>query len=371
MKKVAIIGGGLSGLLTSIQLVRENIPVQLFEKRLYPFHRVCGEYISNETIPFLKSLNLYPEEFHPAQIKRFQLTSVNGKSVTLPLDLGGFGISRYSFDNWLCQKAIKVGVEVHQNAEVNKIHFQENQFTLSTNKKSFSSDVAVGSYGKRSLLDIKMNRSFIKKRSPYIGVKYHVRNEHANDLIALHNFKDGYCGISNVENGLSNLCYLSHRDNLKETGSIQALEEQILFKNSFLKNIFKNAEFVFVPPETINEISFETKRPVENHILMAGDAAGMITPLCGNGMAMAIHSSKILSGHIVHYCKNESTSRETLESSYTKQWQEQFAARLRVGRQLQHLFGSTFTSNLAVGLAQNFKPLAQHLISKSHGKPFS
>ena len=103
---------------------------------------------------------------------------------------------------------------------------------------------------------------------------------------------------------------------------------------------------------------------------MAGDAAGMITPLCGNGMAMAIHTSKILSGHIVQYCKNESSSRKELESSYAKEWQQQFAARLRVGRQLQNLFGSTFTSNLAVGLAQNFKPLAQYLISKSHGKPF-
>jgi len=370
LKKVTIIGGGLSGLLTSIQLVRENIPAQLFEKKLYPFHRVCGEYISNETIPFLKSLSLYPEEFHPSQINRLQLTSVNGKSASLPLNLGGFGISRYCFDNWLYQKAIQEGVEVHQNTEVSTIQFKENQFILSTKEKTFASDVIVGSYGKRSRLDVTLDRRFIKKRSPYIGVKYHIRTEHPDGLIALHNFKDGYCGISHVEDGISNLCYLSHRDNLKKTGSIHALEEQILFKNPFLKNIFKNAEFVFAVPETINEVSFETKGPVENHILMAGDAAGMITPLCGNGMAMAIHTSKILSGHIVQYCKNESSSRKELESSYAKEWQQQFAARLRVGRQLQNLFGSTFTSNLAVGLAQNFKPLAQYLISKSHGKPF-
>ena len=370
MKKVTVIGGGLSGLLTSIQLVRKNIPVQLFEKKHYPFHRVCGEYISNETVPFLKSLNLFPEEFHPAQIKRFQLTSVNGKSATLPLDLGGFGISRYSFDNWLYQRAINEGVEVHQSTEINTIQFEDNQFTLSSNNKSFSADVVIGSYGKRSRLDVNMGRRFIKKRSPYIGVKYHIRTEHAHDLIALHNFKDGYCGISNIENGLSNLCYLSHRDNLKKAGSINAMEEKILFQNPFLKNIFKNAEFVFDSPETINEISFETKGPVENHVLMAGDAAGMIAPLCGNGMAMAIHSSKILSGHVLQFCKNKSSSREEFESSYTKEWQEQFASRLQVGRQLQHLFGSNFASNLAVGMAQNFKPLARYLISKSHGKPF-
>jgi len=370
LKKVTVIGGGLAGLLTSIQLVRKNIPVQLFEKKRYPFHRVCGEYISNETVPFLKSLNLYPEALKPSQIKRLQLTSVNGKSVVMQLDLGGFGISRYAFDNWLCQKAIREGVEVNQNMEVKKIDFKKNEFTLHTNKEAFVSDVVIGAYGKRSRLDINMNRSFINKKSPYVGIKYHLKIEHPDDLIALHNFKDGYCGISNVENGVSNLCYLSHRDNLKNSGSINALEEQILYRNPFLKTIFRNAEFVFTPPETINEISFQTKRPVENHVLMAGDAAGMITPLCGNGMAMAIHTSKILSNLIVPFCKNEFSSREKLESVYAREWHQQFATRLRIGRQLQNLFGSTFASNLAVGVARNFKPLANYLVSKSHGKPF-
>ena len=56
---------------------------------------------------------------------------------------------------------------------------------------------------------------------------------------------------------------------------------------------------LFEKPEVINEITFEKQDPVSNHILMCGDAAGMITPLCGNGMAMAIHSAKILSGLII------------------------------------------------------------------------
>ena len=70
------------------------------------------------------------------------------------------------------------------------------------------------------------------------------------------------------------------------------MERQVLLKNPHLKRIFSEADFVFGRPEVINEISFETKDPVENHILMAGDAAGMITPVCGNGMAIAIHSGK-------------------------------------------------------------------------------
>lgn len=203
-----------------------------------------------------------------------------------------------------------------------------------------------------------------------MGVKYHVLTKHPQDLIALHNFKGGYCGISNVEDGKTNLCYLSHNDNLKRYRSIKEMEEQVLFRNPFLKSIFQNSDFLFERPETINEISFETKLPVEDHILMAGDAAGMITPLCGNGMAIAIHASKILSELVIRYCKEDNYLRHHLENDYSRAWQNQFGQRLWTGRQIQRLFGNEWTSNLAVNLALKAKPVANFLISKTHGREF-
>lgn len=372
MKNITVIGGGLAGLITAIQLARAGVEVQLFEKKRYPHHRVCGEYISNETIPFLKSLDLFPNEFNPPNITHLQLTSVNGKAVILPLDLGGFGISRYTFDNWLFEKAKEAGVALHCDQEIAEVSFGDNQFhlNLKSNESITTTDVVVGAFGKRSRLDRTLQRSFIDKRSPYVGVKYHVKTDHPSSRISLHNFKDGYCGISNVEKDKSNLCYLTHRENLKQAGSIEEMERQILFRNPFLKRIFEQSEFLFSAPETINEISFETKAPVHNHILMCGDSAGMITPLCGNGMAMAIHSSKVLAELLIPFCKSDNASREKLEQTYRQQWTTLFAQRLWVGRRLQKLFGSTHASDFAVNLAKFGKPIAQYLVSKSHGKPF-
>jgi Dehydrogenases (flavoproteins) len=341
----------------------------VFEKKSFPFHRVCGEYISNETVPFLKSIGLFPQEFNPPQIHQLQLTSVNGKSATLPLDLGGFGISRYAFDYFLYQKAKEKGVIFYLDTEVDRIIFNDNRFEVSANQTIHTSDVVIGSFGKRSRLDVAMTRTFIKKRSPYVGVKYHIKTEHQHDLIALHNFKDGYCGISNIEDGKTTLCYLTHRDNLKSSGNIKEMEESILFRNPFIKQIFLNSEFLFERPETINEISFETKAPVENHILMCGDSAGMITPLCGNGMAMAIHSSKVASNLVQAFCEDK-IDRAQLESQYKNQWEALFASRLNAGRLIQNLFGSEWASNVAVNLARHTKPVANYLISKTHGQAF-
>lgn len=343
----------------------------MIEKKNYPFHRVCGEYISNETESFLLQEGLYPDEFKPPQLTQFQLSAINGKSTTLPLDLGGFGISRYVFDHFLHEKATQAGVEFLLDTEVESIQLYENEFEVRTSTSSLTATLVIGAFGKRSKLDAQLHRNFFKRRSPYVGVKYHLLTQHPSNLIALHNFRGGYCGISNIEEGKTNLCYITNRNNVKKYKSISEMEENILFENPHLKSIFTSSKFLFEKPETINEISFETKEPVWNHIFMTGDAAGMITPLCGNGMAMAIHSAKILSDLIILYTKNKVTSRQELEYEYTHQWNKAFARRLWIGRQIQNkLFGSEFTSNLAVNLAVYSKPIARAIIKNTHGESF-
>lgn len=368
MNGVIIIGGGLSGLIAA-NLLANVCEVTVIEKKQYPFHRVCGEYISNETIPFLRSADLFPSVFNPPSISRFQLTSVNGKAAQCTLDLGGFGISRYAFDDFLYRKALQKGVRFLLNTEASQITFDGNEFQVKAGEQQLHSRLVIGSFGKRSRLDVSMKREFIHKRSPYAGVKYHIRTDQPSDLISLHNFKDGYCGISQVEDQKFTLCYLTHRDNLRKHGNIHSMEEAVLFKNPFLKSLFLNSEFLFDRPEVINEISFATKQPVDYHVLMAGDAAGMITPLCGNGMALAMHSSKILCELVVKFF-NQKISRDQLELKYAQKWKDLFARRLWAGRQIQQLFGAEWTSNLAVNLMRNVKPVAGFLIRQTHGLPF-
>ena len=193
MKKVVIIGGGLAGLVSGILLARRGIECALIERKSYPFHRVCGEYVSNEASSFLKDNDLYPGDFNPPQLGRFQLSSVSGKSTILTLDLGGFGVSRYTFDNFLFEAARKVGVDVILNTEVHNVLFSNEKFTIETSSRKLECDIVIGAFGKRSKLDINLKREFVQRRSPYVGVKYHIRRDHPSDLIALHNFDGGYC----------------------------------------------------------------------------------------------------------------------------------------------------------------------------------
>ena len=370
--QVIIVGGGLAGLLNGIQLARQGLKVALFEKKKYPFHRVCGEYISNEVIPFLRSLDAYPEELEPTQLTRFQLTSVSGRELHMPLDLGGFGISRYALDEFLCRKARASGVEVFEGVQITEVAFENNAFrVVAHGGKEFHAALVIGAHGKRSKLDKALSRSFMDRRSDYIGVKYHIRTDFPDDTIALHNFAGGYCGISKVEGDRYNLCYLGSRRHLRQYGNVAEMEAEVVHRNPYLRRLFQESEFLFERPEVINEVSFTPKAPVEGHVLMSGDSAGLITPLCGNGMALAIHSTKLLCEAIqAHYQPEGPWDRQALENEYAKRWKRHFATRLWAGRKIQRLFGGEWASNLAVAMGKKTPGVARYLMSKTHGKPF-
>jgi menaquinone-9 beta-reductase len=194
-----------------------------------------------------------------------------------------------------------------------------------------------------------------------------VQTDFSNDTIALHLFDKGYCGLVKVEDDKYNLCYLTTADNLHD-GDIEKMEETILSRNPFLKKIFSESKKC-TEPFTISQISFDKKLQVENHVLMIGDAAGMITPLCGNGMSMALHGSKIAAKQIQSFLEDR-ISRDEMEKIYTLEWKRQFAGRLQTGRRIQRLFGNELLTNLLMASGRRFPSIIRFLIKQTHGKPF-
>lgn len=370
---VAIVGGGLAGLAAAILLRRQGYSVILFEKETYPFHKVCGEYISLESWNFLLSLRLPLQEWNLPRIDTLLLTAPDGKTFKTGLPLGGFGISRYRLDNELALLAKAAGVHLLEKTKVDEIISGEG-FTVRFHQQSIKARLCLAAYGKRSNLDVRWNRSFLqkgdKRLNNYVGVKYHVRADWPVNWIGLHNFENGYCGISKIENDRYCLCYMTRAENLKRSGSsIDAMQQTFLFQNPHLKQIFKGAEVLESFPITISQISFSPKSKVENGVLMLGDTAGMITPLCGNGMSIALHTAKIAATLGDQFLQGKIT-RSNLQKSYDREWKKHFATRLQAGRMLQSFFGSNRLSNLFVGLFRRMPFLAKPVIRLTHGAPF-
>lgn len=118
-----IIGGGLAGLALSIQLAKRGHSIVLFEKEQYPFHKVCGEYISLESWNFLEDLGLPLSDLQLPLISKLIVTAPNGNQLEQALPLGGFGISRYKSDAALKEIAEQNGVSIFENCKVTDVIF--------------------------------------------------------------------------------------------------------------------------------------------------------------------------------------------------------------------------------------------------------
>ncbi|GAB3507087.1 NAD(P)/FAD-dependent oxidoreductase [Emticicia fontis] len=368
MYDAIIIGGGLGGLTVAIELAGKGFSVIVIEKYTYPFHKVCGEYISNEVRPYLEHIGLDINKLGAATIDKFQLTSIRGTVLHSPLQMGGFGISRYTLDHELYKIAIKQGVQFELNASVEDTQRINDTFFVDTNtNKTFQAKMLIGSYGKRAKVDKIIQRPIPKQKTSYLGIKYHISLDYPKDLISLHNFNGGYCGISAIEDNKYCLCYLSVTSNLKNKNGIKQMEEEVLYKNPFLKEIFTKADFLFKKPEVINEVVFVTKSRVHENIIMIGDSAGLITPLAGNGMSIAIRSG-FLAAQLITEFLHGNINRTELEKLYISNWNDNFRNQLWRGRQLQKLFGKEKTSELAITFLNSLPALLPLVIRSTHGK---
>jgi flavin-dependent dehydrogenase len=367
---VVIIGGGLAGLTGALHLSKKGLKVTLIEKSDYPRHKVCGEYISNEILPYLLWLGADVLQLKPTNISKFEFTTQNGKMAKTKLPLGGFGVSRFALDNFLYQKALENGCTII-NETVTDVSFNNNTFTITTQNQVLASKIVLGAFGKRSNLDQVLSRDFITKKSPWLAVKAHFSGDFPDDVVGLHNFKGGYCGVSKVENNVINICYLADYATFKKYKNTDDYQQNVLYKNKHLKKVFENSNPVFEKPLTISQISFDKKLPVENHILMIGDTAGLIHPMCGNGMAMAIHSAKIASELVLDYHNGTIPSRELLEKKYTKEWNKNFAKRLFMGRFLAKTLTYKTITNVFVAIVASMPALLSAIIKQTHGKPIA
>jgi menaquinone-9 beta-reductase len=371
---VAIVGGGLAGLSLSVQLARAGYEVILFEKEKYPFHKVCGEYISFESWNFLEDLGLALSDWNLPVIKQLRVSAPAGNFLEHALPLGGFGISRFKLDAALADICRSAGVILKEQTKVEAVVFNSPLFSVETTGVSYQAKVVAGTFGKRSNLDIQWKRKFtqqkLNKLNNYIGIKYHVLVDFPADLIALHNFNHGYCGISPIEDGKYCLCYLTTAENLRSNGnSIQKMEKDILRQNPHLEKIFSGAKLLYEQPLAISQISFDIKTQVQDHVLLMGDAAGMITPLCGNGMSMALHGSKIGFECILGFLQGK-IERHEMEQEYVDRWNSNFGKRLKAGRIIQRFFGNAALSNFLLRSISPFPKFISYLIRQTHGQPF-
>jgi flavin-dependent dehydrogenase len=371
----AIIGGGVAGLTLALQLAQAGRRVVLFEKETYPFHRVCGEYISMENYDFLCRIGVPLAEMDLPRMTRFTVSSPSGVALHHPLDIGGIGITRYVLDQLLARLAAQHGALILEGTRVTDVVFAGDEFTLSTaGGDMYRARMACGAWGKHANLDSKLHRAYLepsRHARQFVAVKRHLENvDFPEAMVEMHNFKDGYCGLSPVPGGLTNCSYISDVRNLRAHGnSVAEMERQVLMQNPLLRPYLEAAHRQATPPIVISQITFRERSTVENHVLMLGDAAGTIAPLAGNGMSMGMNASFLLHGLLLEFFDGR-LSRTELEQRYTRAWRSLLSLRITAGRLLHQVFGAPAVTTAGIHVLRRLPFMTDIILKLTHGRAY-
>ncbi len=332
---VIIIGGGLAGSAAAIGLARRGHRVLLLERRARPAPKLCGEFLSTEVAALLGRLGVlgaaHAAGAHP--IRRAVVTAPGGAAYRSRLPGTALGVSRLRLDALLFEEARAAGAEARYGAAARAVEGTlHDGFEVRTGGAAFRGRLVLGAYGKRSLLDRKLERAFLSEDSPQVAFKAHYAGLRMPGVIELHAFPGGYCGLSRVEEGRVNVCWIARAEQLKAAGGRpEDMIEQSLARNPALLTRLWGREPVSDSFLAIAQVSLAPKGAVVRDVLMLGDAAGMIAPLCGDGMAMALHSAELAVPLVSVFLEGE-MSAGNLRAAYPQRWKSAFARRLRLGR---------------------------------------
>lgn len=363
-----IVGAGLAGSSAAIQLAEQGYRVLLLEQARYPAHRLCGEFLSVEVMAIFDRLGILGTVrragAHP--IEKVYLTASQGAEFREKLPGVALGFSRYQLDRILWERAVAAGAKALQGTAVERIasSFQAG-FQVHTRRGDFYGRFVLGAFGKASSLDRRLKRRSGGQNSPWIASKAHYQGRDLPQGIELHAFPGGYCGLSQVEEGTVNVCWIAHQRVLKKNLGNRHTPDA-LFQNPLLAKRLQGLERT-TTPQNLARISFAPKAPFENDLCLIGDAGGMITPLCGDGMAMALRSADLVVP-LLSRLLDESLELETFKRLYRRAGEAEFSQRLQLGRLMHQAFINPSLAALGVNSCCLFPPLGRWLIASTRGK---
>ena len=368
-----VIGGGLAGCSTALQLARRGHSVLLAEQSTYPRHKLCGEFLSPEAQSSFRRLEVLDavRDAGASTMTRTLLTAPDGTATEHALPDSALGLSRHHLDQLLFQHACTAGVDGRPGTRVTGVDGSLDEgFAVTVGGETVEAHLVLGAYGRRGHLDRTLDRPFLKQRTPYVGFKAHYAGPSAADVsntIELHSAPGGYCGLSPVEDDRINVCWIGHTDALTNAGGTPgAMLEDSLRQNPVLDERLQGLHRVSDRFEAVSQVPLMPKSRFAGDVCMIGDAAGMIAPLCGDGMAMALRTADLVTPLASEYLDGRRPA-SSFRSAYRTAWSNAFGRRMRLGRWIHAVAFRPGAARFLVQSCRVLPPLARWLIRSTRG----
>lgn len=367
---VAIVGAGLAGSALAMLLASRGVAVTLVDRDEFPRDKLCGEFLSYDALPILDRVGIL-QKIDDAGASRIRRCRLVGRRRTLEFEFpkAARGISRLCLDDLMFREAGRAGallLSAHTATALDR-----SSVTVSNEERGsheIEAKVVVGAWGRWGRFDTQFGRSFIRDRAHrHFGFKRHYRRlaGTSEGTIDLYSFERGYLGVNAIEGGETNICGLVHADRLaRHRGKWDAFVENLSTEGPHLRKLFAEHEAAQDGFLSSDPVIFRPRSVVEQGVFLVGDASGVLDPLTGNGMAMAIQSALLAAPSIV----DALTSPEGAADRYRSEHAAFFKPRIRWSRRIAPLLSHPLWVEAALALLP-IPAAGRLLLEKTRAEP--
>lgn len=307
MYDLAIVGGGPAGTAAAITAARAGMTVLLLERGRFPRHKVCGEFVSAESLSILQSLLAAREDPTPIgpHIDRARLF-IDHAVLDTVVDPPAQSIARYELDDRLWHAAIRSGVDAEQQLTTTRIA-GDGPFTIHTSVGEFAARSLVDASGRWSNLNQQLGIDPTEKK--WIGLKAHFTEPHPISSVDLYFFENGYCGVQPLrQNGHSevNVCAMVRSDVASSLPEVFACHAALRERSRTWR---QTTEVVSTSP-----LLFRTPQPTRGNVIYAGDAAGFVDPFVGDGISLALRSGTLAADCLAQFCSGKISLKDAAQN---------------------------------------------------------
>lgn len=363
---VAVVGGSLAGSAAAGALARGGASAIVLEKALFPRQKICGSFLSAEAEPVLNRLGALEEirATGAEAIHRFALVRPDGRRVEGDLPAPVLSISRSRLDSLVAAAAERHGARIRFGVAVTSFEGNLREgFRLKFHGGELSARVVLGAWGRYSPLDGRLGREFFGLTAPLFGFKKHLtgRHEHLAGRAVLHLFDGGYLGLSRVEGGTVNLAALATPSVAREAHhDFDELLARLKKESAALAADLDGLAPVPGPVLLSEPVHLGPRRAVAGDILLAGDAAGVIDPFTGTGMALALLSGDAAAEPILRFLAGR-LDADGLKREYSEAYRKIAGRRFLFSRLFRSVFYGGLASRLIGPITSPIARLAVHL----------
>jgi flavin-dependent dehydrogenase len=329
-----VIGGGPGGCAAAISAVRAGARVLLLERGRFPRHKVCGEFVSAESLGLLRHL-LSPDQrrlISDAPLIPRGRVFVDNAELTAEISPPAASITRFDLDSALWESCIQAGVEAREEYTVQDVE-GTGPFRVKTQKECFEAEAVVNATGRWSNLTSPAIRPQISNER-WIGLKSHFREASAPASVDLYFFDGGYCGVQPVGSSHNGSCIRINACAMVRADVATTLEE-VLRCHPALFELSRDWQPLMDTVST-SPLVFHDPEPVQGAMFQVGDSATFVDPFIGDGISLALRSGELAAECLVRFFRKQ-CSLEQATADYCRLYQERLARVFRASSKLRNM----------------------------------